>query len=255
MTKDVYFQPNTRAGVIAWSGVLEKGTRPAAQDTSRAQVLFCYDGLMRIEADADRWFIPDRFGIWLPQGSKVSVDVAQRIEFQSFSLPTRLAQHLGMPDRPTVLRATPLIRGIGRRLMDADALPAAVQRRLGTVALDEIARLEHPDMHLPGSGDTRVSAVMSHLLAHPHDASSLATLAARVGASERTLSRLFQAETGMSWRAWRDRMRFVLALEALQIGRKTTEIADRLGYSSPSAFVTAFRRQSGMTPTQWRHQR
>ncbi|MCI2394124.1 AraC family transcriptional regulator [Aliiroseovarius sediminis] len=255
MTKDVEFPPNPPARLIAWSGQLDKGARPATRYSDRAQVLFCYDGLMRIDAGQDRWYIPDRFGIWLPKGLNAQIEVAEQIEFQSFSLHAQVAQSLGMPDRPTVLRATPLIRGIGRRLMDGDALTPAAQRRLGVVALDEIARLERPDLHLPGSREPRLSRVMSHLLERPQDAGSLAALAARVGTSERTLSRLFQKETGMSWRAWRDRMRFVLALEGLQIGRNSTELAATLGYSSPSAFVAAFRRQSGMTPTQWRHQR
>ena len=254
MTKHIEFPPNLPAPVRAWSGVLEKGARLAARDSERAQVLFCFDGVMRIEADEDRWFIPDRFGIWLPDGSKAEVEVTQLIEFQSFSLHPRLVRHLGMPDRPTVLRATPLVRGIGRRLMEGDALGPAAQRRLGAVFLDEVARLERPDLHLPGSGDPRLSAVMTHLLGHPQDAGNLTTLAARVGSSERTLSRLFQKETGMSWRDWRDRMRFVLALEGLQMRRSSTDLAKRLGYSNPSAFVSAFRRQSGMTPTQWRHQ-
>lgn len=255
MTKDVDFPPNSHPHLLAWSGQLEKGARPAAHDCNRAQVFFCYDGLMRVEAGQDRWYIPDRFGIWLPVGLDTQIEVAQHIEFQSFSLHSRVAQRLGMPDRPTVLRATPLVRGIGRRLMDGDALGVAAQRRLGMVALDEIARLERPDLHLPGSREPRLSRVMSHLLERPQDAGSLAALADNMGTSERTLSRLFQNETGMSWRAWRDRMRFVLALEGLQIGRNSTELAAKLGYSSPSAFVAAFRRQSGMTPTQWRHQR
>lgn len=152
-----------------------------------------------------------------------------------------------------VLRATPLIRGIGRRMMEPETMSPDQHRRLAWVALDEIGRLEQPDLHLPGSGDPRLARVMAHLLNHPRESRSLARLAALVGSSERTLSRLFRTETGMSWREWRDRMRFVLALEGLQAGRSSTEIAAQLGYAGTSAFVAAFRRQGGMTPTEWRH--
>jgi AraC-like DNA-binding protein len=254
MIKDVEFPPKSPLQITAWSGVLDKGARVAAYDNAFAQVLFCYDGLLRIETREDRWFIPDRFGIWLPRASDASVDVMQQAEFQSFALPVRLAERIGMPDAPIVLSATPLIRGIGRRLMERDALSPAAQRRLGTVLLDEIARLERPDLYLPGSRDRRLAAVMSHLLVHPQDSGNLASLADRFSSSERTLGRLFQHETGMNWREWRDRMRFLLALEGLQLGRSSTDLAASLGYATPSAFVAAFRRQSGMTPTQWRHQ-
>jgi len=97
-----------------------------------------------------------------------------------------------------------------------------------------------------------VVAAVTHLLAQPRDARSLARLAERVGTSERSLSRLFRAETGLSWQEWRDRMRFVLALEGVQEGVSSTALAARLGYSSPSAFVAAFRRRTGMPPSEWR---
>ena len=255
MTDDVDFPPIPDPPVTGWSGELEKGARWATQDRLRAQVLFCFGGVMRLEAGGDRWFIPDRFGIWIPAGMALDVEAGARIEFQSFLLHPRCAERLGLPDRPTVLRATPLMRGIGRRLMPDEGLSAPERRRLGWVALDEIARLERSDLHLPGSGDPRLSQVMSRLMAQPRDGVSLAQLAEGVGTSERTLSRLFVRETGLSWRDWRDRMRFVLALEGLEMGRSSTELATLLGYSSPSAFVAAFRRKSGMTPSEWRHHR
>ncbi|WP_162177231.1 helix-turn-helix domain-containing protein [Thioclava indica] len=244
-----------------WSGTLDIGDRVPRPEPSAgpgwAQALFCFDGLMRVEAAKGRWFIPDRFGIWLPVGTTAEVELAGRVEFQSFLFAPRFVDRLDMPPEPTVLRATPLMRGIGRRLMpepgDTTVLSAAEKRRLGWVALDELSRLERPDLHLPSSGDPRLSRVMARLLQRPAEANNLARLAAKIGSSERTLSRLFQQKTGLSWREWRDRLRFVLAIEGVQMGCSSTELAHRLGYSGTSAFVAAFRRQSGMTPGEWRH--
>ncbi|WP_168797746.1 AraC family transcriptional regulator [Aliishimia ponticola] len=220
--------------------------------SDRDMVLFCFDGLMRVEVSQDRWFIPDRYGIWLPANTTPVVEPVGHIEFQAFQLHPKFADRIAMPDQPTVLRATPLIRGVARRMMQTDPLPDAEARRLGWVVLDEFARLERPDLHLPGSRDPRVAAVMARVMATPHEANSLDHLARVTGTSERTLSRLFLRQTGLTWRDWRDRMRFVLALEGLQLGHSSTSLAATLGYSSPSAFVAAFRRQSGMTPTEWR---
>lgn len=259
MTNDVDFPPNLP--VLAWSGTLDVGDPvprlQASPGSAWAQALFCFDGLMRVEMSEGRWFIPDRCGIWLPAGTAPSVELTARVEFQSFLLHPRFAMRLDMPPVPTVLRASPLIRGIGRRLMpgasETSSLSGPEKRRLGWVALDEIARLDRPDLHLPGSGDPRLSRIISRLLRHPAEANNLARLAGEVGSSERTLSRLFRQETGLSWREWRDRMRFVVAIEGLQMGRSSTELSNWLGYSAPSAFVAAFRRQSGMTPGEWRH--
>lgn len=240
--------------MVAWSGPLPTGAQ-FTPHSGQALVLFCFDGLMRVEVGEDRWFIPDRYGIWLPAGTAPVVAPVGEIEFQAFQLHQKFGGGIAMPDQPTVLRATPLIRGIGRRLTQPAPMPEAQQRRLGWAGLDEIARLERPDLHLPGSSDPRVAAVMTHVMKLPRDATSLDHLARVTGTSERTLSRLFLRETGLTWRAWRDRMRFVLALEGLQLGQSSTALAASLGYSSPSAFVAAFRRQSGMTPTEWRHRR
>lgn len=254
MTKGVVFPPNDHLPVVAWSGPIPKGAE-LAPHSAQAMVLFCFDGLMRVEVGEDRWFIPDRYGIWLPAGTWPTVEASDKIEFQAFQLHHKFSGRIAMPSQPTVLRATPMMRGIARRLMQAEPLPQAQQRRLGWVALDEIARLERPDLHLPGSSEPRVAAVMEHVMEAPHEANSLSKLAHVTGTSERTLSRLFLQETGLSWRDWRDRMRFVLALEGLQLGQGSSALAATLGYANTSAFVAAFRRQSGMTPTEWRHHR
>ena len=254
MTNNVEFPPLGRRPVVVWSGPLEKGALRFV-DNGLALAMFCFDGMMRVEVAEDRWFIPDRFGIWIPAGMAPLVAASDRIEFQVFQVNSRFCDRIAMPDHPAVLRATPLMRGIARRMVQGDPLPNAQERRLGWVALDEISRLKRPDLHLPGSKDVRLAQIISHILAEPREAGSLARLARRAGISERTLSRLFQNETGMTWRNWRDRMRFVLALEGIQRGHGSTKLAASLGYSSPSAFVAAFRRQSGMTPTEWRHHR
>jgi AraC-like DNA-binding protein len=254
MPNHIVFPPIGSLPLVAWSKPLPNGAQLSVQ-SELALVLFCYDVSMRVELAVDRWFIPDRFGIWLPAGLAPLVVSSGNVEFQAFQLHAKFAGRLDMPRQPTVLRATPLMRGIARRLTQPSPLPHAQQRRLGWVALDEIARLDRPDLHLPGSKDMRVAGVMTQTMADPRSAASLSQLALSVGSSERTLSRLFLTETGMTWRDWRDRLRFVLALEGLEAGKGSTELAFALGYANPSAFVAAFRRQSGMTPTEWRRRR
>jgi AraC-like DNA-binding protein len=74
---------------------------------------------------------------------------------------------------------------------------------------------------------------------------------ARVGASNRTLSRLFQSETGMSFVRWRQQLHVGLALQRLASGESVTNIAIDLGYESTSAFIAMFRRMLGTTPARY----
>jgi AraC-like DNA-binding protein len=74
---------------------------------------------------------------------------------------------------------------------------------------------------------------------------------ARVGASNRTLSRLFRRETGMPFTRWRQQLHIGLALQRLARGELVTNIAADLGYESVSAFIPMFRRMLGTTPARY----
>jgi AraC-like DNA-binding protein len=99
--------------------------------------------------------------------------------------------------------------------------------------------------------DDRARHVADALLADPGTDRSLAALAADAGASRRTVERCFVAETGMPLARWRTQARLLEALRRLGAGATTVQVADAVGYSSPSAFVAAFRRELGTTPRRW----
>ena len=69
------------------------------------------------------------------------------------------------------------------------------------------------------------------------------------GASARTLARLFESELDLSFTAWRQRVRFHNALEAIARNEPIERIAADNGYRSPSAFSAAFRSVMGHAPT------
>jgi AraC-like DNA-binding protein len=69
-----------------------------------------------------------------------------------------------------------------------------------------------------------------------------------VGASERTLSRLFHAGLEMSFREWRTQCRVHHALVLLADGHSVSYTAAACGWANPSSFVDAFTRTVGQTP-------
>jgi transcriptional regulator GlxA family with amidase domain len=78
-------------------------------------------------------------------------------------------------------------------------------------------------------------------------------IAAEVGLTPRSLARRFADETGMTWRAALRRMRILAAVEKLAGDElPITTIAFSVGYTSLSAFNTAFRELTGRTPSQYR---
>lgn len=73
--------------------------------------------------------------------------------------------------------------------------------------------------------------------------------------SEPTLARRFEAELGMSLRSWRRRARLFRAVELLSGGLDVTREAMELGYGSTSAFVCAFRTETGCSPRAYMRRR
>jgi AraC-like DNA-binding protein len=129
---------------------------------------------------------------------------------------------------------------------------AASLRLLEEVALDELRRARPLALHLPSAADDRLQAITRILLADPADPRALAELGAAVGASERTLSRLFRRQTTMTFPQWRAALRLHHSVKLLAAGRSVTAVATACGYSGTSAFIEAFRRTFGTTPGNYR---
>ncbi|MFZ0616732.1 MAG: helix-turn-helix transcriptional regulator [Chthoniobacterales bacterium] len=82
---------------------------------------------------------------------------------------------------------------------------------------------------------------------------TVGTLAARLGCSPDHLTRSFRAEKGMALNSWITRDRISLASSLLERAEhNVAEVGWACGYTSPSYFISVFRKQTGMTPLQWR---
>jgi AraC-like DNA-binding protein len=123
--------------------------------------------------------------------------------------------------------------------------PAA---NLARVLLDELAAMEIAPLLLPISKDPRLARVMEQLITNPGSMQGIEHFAGQVGASERTLARLFRSETGMTFSQWKTRLQLVESIERLARGASVTEVALDLGFGSTSSFVYMFRRHMGVSP-------
>ena len=119
------------------------------------------------------------------------------------------------------------------------------------VLLDELRAAPLEPIHLPMPADRRLQRLTEAMIAEPGLRFTIDEWGARVGASNRTLSRLFQRETGMSFVRWRQQLHIGVALQRLAAGQPVTVIAGDLGYESISAFIAMFRRMLGTTPTRY----
>ena len=75
----------------------------------------------------------------------------------------------------------------------------------------------------------------------------------QVGASERTLSRLFTKEVGMTYPLWRQHLRLISSLNLLETTLSVQEVAFKVGYNADSSFIYAFKQLFKQTSQQYRH--
>ena len=116
------------------------------------------------------------------------------------------------------------------------------------VLLDELVAAPLEQLHLPRPSDARLVKLADAILADPADAATLPQWAARIGMSERNMSRLFRQQTGMSVGRWRHQWHVIAGLQRLTSGLSVQAVAYELGYDSASAFVTMFKKAVGKPP-------
>ena len=167
----------------------------------------------------------------------------------SAALPTGLVVQL--PGECCAIDVAPLLRELVLELVERCPIDATNEpaMRLARVAIDRIAEARTLPLQLPLPRDPRALRLAEALREDPSSQASLGELAGAAGASPRTIQRLFLAETGLPFAQWRQRLRLLHGAAALGAGKSVTEAGLEAGYSGTSAFIAAFRRHFGVTPS------
>jgi len=217
----------------------------------RGQLIHVDSGLLTTRTAAGDWSLPAGCAGWMPPGELHTVSISGPL--QGWGLLIAPAVSAALPAQPCVLGIGELVRQLALRVVDwpFDAEPEAARLRLSQVLLDELAQAPPRGLHLPMPQDRRLLRIALKLLADPADNHDLAHWADWAGLSTRSLTRHFRHETGLSFAQWRQQARLAESLRLLHEGERVGAIAHQLGYSSPSAFVTAFRQCYGLPPARW----
>lgn len=230
-----------------------RGTRLGLHVHREAQLLFASSGIMQVTTPKGRWLVPPARAVWLPPGIEHAVDVLANIEMRALLVPAEwLAAHpeASRLNREFVVTVGPLLR---ETILAAFKHAANAKRidLLVKVVLFELVEDEDAATFVPLPSDPRARRVADMILADPANDSDLELLAHAAGASARTITRLFSAETNLTFKEWRQRARIMAAVEALGSGKTSIkQLAAQLGFSSVAAFGHAFRQIMGMTPSE-----
>jgi AraC-like DNA-binding protein len=195
--------------------------------------------------------VPPHQAVWMPGATGHRIDARSAVAMRTLYIEPNAS--LELPGDVCVLQISPLLRELILVAVDEGPHyePHHPQARLSAVILDQICVQSIAPLALPMPTDPRLLRVTKALISNPGDNRDLADWVQLAGASKRTLGRLFVAQTGMSFRTWRQQCRLLRALELLATGENVTNIALMLGYESTSAFIAMFRRYLGTTPSRY----
>ncbi|WP_026930138.1 AraC family transcriptional regulator [Glycomyces tenuis] len=214
------------------------------------QLAWTRSGVLSIAVDDTYWVLPPTRALWLPAGVVHRTGATRDAVLCSLYLE---------PDRCGLDWTEPTPVGVNGLLahliayLNRDDLADAMRLRAEAVVLDLLQPLPTMPIDVPYPVDERACAVADALLADPADQRGLEAHARAVGASRRTLTRLFVRDTGMSFDRWRTQVRLRASLALLAEGQPVSKVARDVGYSTPSAFLAAFRRTVGTTPKRYLH--
>jgi AraC-like DNA-binding protein len=215
-------------------------------------LLYAVSGSMRVRLGTAAWIVSPRTGVWVPCGVPHQVEAVASVSYRSVFVSPVVAQAIPAYRAPITIDALTREIILEATTFGAHYRPDSAESRLIEVLHDRLQRVPAEVMPIPLPRDTRTRRICDALLEHPDDNHSLETWGRLVGASARTLARLFLRETGMTFSDWVRCMRLSLALDRLIQGETVTTVALDLGYASPSAFCAMFRRTLGTSPSHYR---
>ncbi|NUP32352.1 MAG: helix-turn-helix transcriptional regulator [Streptomycetaceae bacterium] len=228
----------TRAQRLAAGGVI------GAHRHDDNQIAYAGRGVLTVTTGDGSWVAAGNRAIWVPAGTVHAHQAHGEVDLHLVGIPGDLAA----PRTPAVIAVGPLLRELIVAYTRDPADGGAERGRLLAVLLDQVRASPQQPLHIPTPTVPLLRDVCDLLRADPADGRTLAELGRAVGASDRTLSRLFRSDVGMTFPQWRTQLRLHHALILLADGVAVTSVAHRCGWASASAFIDVFRRTFGHSP-------
>jgi AraC-like DNA-binding protein len=257
------FTPTRQQPVRLRARALSADTHFEPHAHAWAQLAYCASGIVQVTAqhgataDETTYIVPPSRAVWIAPGATHQVTVLEAAELRTLYIDASAAPSEWVGCRAIVV--SPLLREAVQALdaMTNQPAGAAREKLLSTLVLDEIARasaltLGVPMPH-PQNGDKRLRALCEAVLRAPANHATLTEWAAKSGASERTIARLFREELRMGYQQWRRQAILAHALPLLARGQPVSRVAAASGYASDSAFSAMFKAAMGQSPSHFQN--
>jgi AraC-like DNA-binding protein len=215
------------------------------------QLIYASRGVMTADTQTGSWVVPARRAVWMPATVPHRVLMHGLVSMRTLYIRDGISDSL--PKECCVLNVSDLLRELILRTIEIGMLDRdeSTHKHLTDLILDQLETIHTIPLKLPMPTDKRAVSVAEILREQPDSTHTLDQLAHEVGASKRTIERMFLEQTEMTFGRWRQQLRLLTALRLLAAGHSVTSVALEIGYDSPSAFIAAFKTTMGTTPGQY----
>ena len=240
--------PTTLRPIRSCARSLSMDAQLAPHQHPWTQLTYCASGLMQVTVAQSgmqtTYIVPPSRAVWIPPHTEHTVTVLENAELRIVDL-----KATAMPagwDTCRVIVVSKLLRELIHAL--EHATPGARDDALMALTLDEITHADIQALGVPLPNDKRLRALCEAVLRAPAERATLAEWAVDIGASERTVARLFRTELATCYQQWRQQAILAHALPMLASGMPVSQVAYASGYASDSAFCAMFKAALGQSP-------
>lgn len=246
---------NSHHRLATTSLTLPPGARIERHRHPSHQIVYPSAGAVSVTTHAGTWITPVNRAIWIPAGCWHQHKFHGHTQFHGVALDPQ--RYRGGPATPTVLAVNPLMRELIIACSQADRTDTDEHHRMLAVLQDQLptTSIREP-LWVPSPTDRRLRHACALIADNLTQPLTLQQIGGRIGVSQRTLSRLFSDELGMTFPQWRTQLRLQHALVLLAERHDVTSVASECGWATPSAFIAPTDKPSDTLPakplSQWR---
>lgn len=226
--------------------------RPLHQH-AHGQLVLALQGGVRCTIVEQVWMVPPSGAVWIPPHHAH----AQLVTHNAEVCVAFIAETEATSQVPSgTIQVSPLLRELLlclASLQDASETQTDTDYRHGLcdMLVLELQRARAAAFAIPVLQQPRLKPLYETLLREPANRDSASTWAQHLAMSERTLLRLIQQDTGLSFARWRQQVQLLHALLQLAAGKSVQQVAMDLQYESVTAFITLFKKRLGVTPKRY----
>ncbi len=252
ITSNEMMAANPHSPVLVKTIDMPKGYIDALHQHTWHQIIFPIKGLLQTQTEHYQHLVPHTSALFVPAGVQhESIALSNTIFVGIYLNP-----EFGATYEPQVrtIALTPFLNELLQEIHRQCEGETSHKEVLHLLAVlhDQILKSNVQTFQLLLPQDRRLKLIFEQLTDEPALSCSLKKWGEKIGASERTLSRLFAKEFNTSFLLWRQQIRLIYSLSLLDEELSIQSIADQVGYQNDSSYIKAFKAYFDVTPQQFR---